>query len=80
MTGALFEITTFIDFYRHHGGKGGIAVAAPKGIPHKHRNLLSLISIEATGACIPIGRSEIFLQLFINIQVMPGVVEISLSS
>jgi hypothetical protein len=45
------------NFYRidrHPGMKGGIAVAVTKGIPHSHVDLPPLISIEATGVCIPI--------------------------
>jgi hypothetical protein len=41
--------------------KGGTAVAVRKGIPHNHVDLPPLISIEATGVCIPIGNSEILL-------------------
>jgi hypothetical protein len=41
--------------------KGRTAVAVRKGIPHNHVDLPPLISIEATGVCIPIGNSEILL-------------------
>jgi hypothetical protein len=37
--------------------KGGTAVAVRKGISHNHVDLPSLVSIEATGVCIPIGNS-----------------------
>jgi hypothetical protein len=30
-----------------------------KGIPHNHVDLLSTVSVEATGVCIPIGNSKI---------------------
>jgi hypothetical protein len=40
---------------RHPGRKGGTAVAVRKGIPHKHVDLPSFVSVEATGVCIPIG-------------------------
>jgi hypothetical protein len=46
---------------RNPGRKGGTAVAVRKGIPHKHVDLPPLISIEATGVCIPIGNREILL-------------------
>jgi hypothetical protein len=45
-------------FYRidsHPRRKHGTAVAVRKGIPHKHVDLPPLISVEATGVCIPIG-------------------------
>jgi hypothetical protein len=32
-----------------------------KGIPHNHANPHSLVSVEATGVCIPIGNSELSL-------------------
>jgi hypothetical protein len=41
--------------------KGGTAVAVRKGIPHNHVALPPLISIQATGVCIPIGNNEILL-------------------
>jgi hypothetical protein len=41
--------------------KGGTAVAVRKGIPHSHVDPPSLISIEATGVCIPLGKNEILL-------------------
>jgi hypothetical protein len=41
--------------------KGGTAVAVRKGIPKKHVDLHPLISVEATGSCIPIGNQEILL-------------------
>jgi hypothetical protein len=45
--GSLFQITT--------------AVAVRKVIPHFHVDLPPLMSIEATGVCIPIGNREILL-------------------
>jgi hypothetical protein len=51
-------------FYRtdpHPGRKGGTAVAVRKGIPHHLVDLPPLVSVEATGICIPIGNSEILL-------------------
>jgi hypothetical protein len=46
---------------RYPGRKGGTAVAVRKGIPHNHVDLPPLVSVEATGVCIPIGYSEMFL-------------------
>jgi hypothetical protein len=41
--------------------KRGTAVAARKGIPHMQVELPPLVSVEATGVCIPIGNQEILL-------------------
>jgi exonuclease III len=41
--------------------KGGTAVAVRKGIAHNHIGLPPPVSIEATGVCIPIGKSEVKL-------------------
>jgi hypothetical protein len=38
-----------------------IAVAVRKGIPHIHEDLLPVVSVEATGVCIPIGKREVVL-------------------
>jgi exonuclease III len=46
---------------RFPGRIGGTAVAVRKGIPHTHVDLPPLISVEATGICIPIGNSEVLL-------------------
>jgi hypothetical protein len=46
---------------RYPGGKGRTAVAIRKCIPHSHINLPSLVSVEATRVCIPIGNSEVLL-------------------
>jgi hypothetical protein len=43
------------------GRKGRTAVAISKGVPHNHVDLSLLVSIEATGVCIPIGNSEVLL-------------------
>ncbi|PNF35683.1 hypothetical protein B7P43_G17443 [Cryptotermes secundus] len=40
---------------RQSGRNGGTAVAVRKGIPHNHVDLPPLVSVEATGVCIPIG-------------------------
>jgi hypothetical protein len=46
---------------RFPGRKGGTAVAVRKGITHNHVDLPPLVAVEATGACIPIGNSEVLL-------------------
>jgi hypothetical protein len=46
---------------RYPGRKGGTAAALRKGIPHNHIDLPPLVSVEATGVCIPIGNIEILL-------------------
>jgi exonuclease III len=45
----------------HPGRKGGTAIAVWKGFSHKHVDLPPLVSVEATGVCIPIGNREILL-------------------
>jgi hypothetical protein len=44
---------------RFPGIKGGTVVSVTKGIPHNHVDLPPLVSIEATGVCIPIGNTEL---------------------
>jgi exonuclease III len=46
---------------RHPVIKGGTAIAVKKGVPHRYVDLPPLISIEATGVCIPIVNTEILL-------------------
>jgi hypothetical protein len=46
---------------RYTGRKGGTAVAVRKGIPHSYVDLPPLVSVEATGVCIPSGNSEVLL-------------------
>jgi hypothetical protein len=46
---------------RFPGRKGGTAFAVRKGIPHSHVDLPPLVSVEATGVCIPVLNSEILL-------------------
>jgi hypothetical protein len=46
---------------RYPGRKGGTAVAVRKVIPNNHVDLPPLVSVEATGVCIPIGNSEVLL-------------------
>jgi hypothetical protein len=43
------------------GHKGGTAVAVKKGIPHTYADLPPLLSVKATGVCIPIGHTEMLL-------------------
>jgi exonuclease III len=45
------------------GRKGGTAVAVRRGIPHNHVELPPLVSVEATGVCIPIDNSEVLLEV-----------------
>jgi hypothetical protein len=72
-----------LHFYRidrHPGRKGETAVALRKGIPHNHVDLPSLISVEATGVCIPIGNSQVLLAAVYKSQgAVPGVMLTSLS-
>jgi hypothetical protein len=46
---------------RQDGHKGRTAVAVKKAIPHTYADLPPLLSLEATGVCIPIGHIEILL-------------------
>jgi hypothetical protein len=46
---------------RFPGRKLRTAVADSKGIHHNHVDLISLVSVEAKGVCIPIGDSEVLL-------------------
>jgi hypothetical protein len=46
---------------RHSERKGGTAIAVRKGIPQRQVDLPPLVSIEATGMCIPIGNCEVLL-------------------
>jgi hypothetical protein len=58
-----FYISNY-NFYRTDlfpGRKGGNAVAVRKGIPHNHVDLPPLVSVEATGVCVPTGNSELML-------------------
>jgi hypothetical protein len=54
---------------RHPSRKGRTTVAVREGIPHKFVDLQPLISVEATGVCIPIGNSEV---LFASVYKSPG--------
>jgi hypothetical protein len=54
---------------RHPGRKGGTAVAVRRGVPHNYVELSPLVSLEATGVCIPIGNSEV---LPVSVYISPG--------
>jgi hypothetical protein len=43
------------------GHKGGTVFAVKKGIPHTYADLPPLLSVEATGVCIPTGHTEMLL-------------------
>jgi hypothetical protein len=62
------------------GTKGGIAVAVRKVIPHNHLDLPPLVSVEATGVCIPIGDGEVLLAGVYKSPAGPGVMLTSLRS
>jgi hypothetical protein len=69
-----FFITNY-HFYRtdrHPGRKSGTAVAVKKGIPDNLVDLPPLVSVEATGVCIPLGNIEVLLKLLIILQARPG--------
>lgn len=57
----------YIPYYYFYGTnrftdvKGGAAFAVGKGIPHIQADLPSLVSVHATGICIPIGNSKVLL-------------------
>jgi hypothetical protein len=61
MRGSIFLIITFIVPTASRGRKGGTAVAVREGVPHNHVDTLPVVSVEATGFCIPIGNSELLL-------------------
>jgi hypothetical protein len=58
-----FFIPNYHFYYTNRcpGRKGGTVIAVRKGFPHKHTDLPPLVSTEATGVCISIGRSEVLL-------------------
>jgi hypothetical protein len=77
----------FISNYRFHridrypGRKGGTAVAVRKAISHNPVDLPPLVSVEATGVCIPIGNSKVLLAaVYKSPGRGPGVILTSLSS
>jgi hypothetical protein len=62
---------------REDGLKGGNATAVKTGNPHTCADLSPLLSVVATGVCIPIGHTEMFLHLFINLCKDCGVTQTS---
>jgi hypothetical protein len=46
---------------RYPGRKGGTTIAIMKGIPHDHVEQPALVSVEATGDCIPVGNNVVLL-------------------
>jgi exonuclease III len=46
---------------RYPGRKGGTAVTVRIGIPHNHVDQPTLVSVEATGACIPVVNDVVLL-------------------
>jgi hypothetical protein len=65
---------------RQPGAKCGTAVAVRKVIPHNYVQLPPLISVEATGTCIPIEIKKSYLRQFIDLQAETGMTKTSLSS
>jgi hypothetical protein len=65
---------------RHPGTKDGTAVAVRNGITHNHVDLPPLISIDATGGCNLLVTRKFCLQLFTNLQAVPGAMQTSLTS
>jgi hypothetical protein len=59
MRGIFIPNYHFYRIDRYPGRKGGIAVAVRTGIPHNRVDLPPLVSVEATGICIPVGNSEV---------------------
>jgi hypothetical protein len=58
-----FIIPNYHFYWTGHfpGRKGGTALAVRRGIPHDHVDLPMLVSVEATGVCIPSDNSEMLL-------------------
>jgi hypothetical protein len=61
MRDSIFQTVTFHRTDRFPERKDVTAIAVRKGIPHKLVDLPPLVSIKATGICIPIGNSEVLL-------------------
>jgi hypothetical protein len=51
----------FYETCSYPGRKGGTAIVVRKGIPCNHVDPPPLVSVEATGVCIPIGNNEVLL-------------------
>jgi hypothetical protein len=83
MRGSTFQITTFIESIVTREEKAELPLQSEKASPHKHVDLLPLVSVEPTGVCIPIGNRKILLVAVyksINLRVIPRVMQTSLSS
>jgi hypothetical protein len=61
VTGSIFQIITFIGLTVSPDKKAELALQREKTFPIQYVNLPPLVSIEATGVCIPIGNSEVLL-------------------
>jgi hypothetical protein len=61
MRGSLFQITTFIELTATRAEMAELPLQSRKAFPHNHVGLPPLISVEATGLCIPIGNREVLL-------------------
>jgi hypothetical protein len=61
MIGSIFKITTFIESIATRKEKAGLPLQSEKASPHMNVGLPPLISLEATGVCIPIGNQEILI-------------------
>jgi hypothetical protein len=62
MRGSLFQITTFIEPTATRAENVELPLRLEEAdAPHKHVDLTSLVTVEATGVCIPTGTSEVLL-------------------
>jgi hypothetical protein len=59
----LLQIIILVRSTASRGRKGGTAIAVRKDIPYNHVYLSFLVSLEATGFCIPIDSSDILLEV-----------------
>jgi hypothetical protein len=56
----IYAISPSVTPFMEEGHKGGTAIALKKGIPHTCLDLPPLLSVKATGVCIPIGNTQMF--------------------
>jgi hypothetical protein len=68
MKGILLKMITFTETTANREEEEELPTAVKKGVPHNYVDLTSLISVEATGVCIPIGNREILLAAVYNSQ------------
>jgi hypothetical protein len=61
MRASLCQIVTYIGLTASQEEMVEQLLQQEKGKPHNHVDVLLLVSIEATGVCIPIGNSEVLL-------------------